>query len=73
MAKGNKKSRNEVLEKEFIDNFDKTIRIFEDLADNCDTIMPLAADSCRLTVKIIKTYKQAFKKGLPTLDFSKQG
>lgn len=46
------------------EKFDTVINIIDTLADQSEQVMPLAAESLRLTKRIVKTYKEAFNKGL---------
>ena len=47
-------------EKNILKGFDELINSLDNIADHCEQTMPLANQSLKLSVAIIKTYKKAF-------------
>ena len=57
MAKGNQKAKQET---NILSGFDEIINLLSDMADKTEITMPLVTKSLRLTVAIVKVYKEAF-------------
>ena len=57
MAKGNQKATQEA---NIVSGFDEIINLLSDMADKLEITMPLVTKSLRLTVAIVKVYKEAF-------------
>ena len=61
MAKGNQKSKElATQEKSILGGFTEIISMLNEIADRTEQTMPLVTKSLRLTVAIVKSYREAF-------------
>ena len=61
MAKGNQKAKQlATQETNILGGFAEIIAMLSDIADHVEQTMPLVTKSLRLTVAIVKSYREAF-------------
>ena len=61
MAKSNQKAKSvKAMEINIVSGFSELITLLDEMADRVEVTMPLASKSLRLTIAIIKAYKEAF-------------
>jgi hypothetical protein len=60
MAKSNQKAKLIKQEANILSGFNEIITMLDQIADRVEQTMPLVSRSLRLTVAIVKSYKEAF-------------